>query len=658
MIKANLSEEILKVLLLEDKPSNVKHISKQINVSEKSIWNLMNSDRFKKMLGKVNLIRKPGVGIYLEGTDENIQKLNKRFNSYNIDLEVSNTSCNDKNIRKNLILIDLFKAVGPISTSLLADEHYISKSSIDNDLNNIESQLNVNDIMLVRKQNVGIYLKGDEFILRQYFEGFIISLNCSTINVKENESNYSEIDDNLYSVLNFIFPLKSIKLGINIIQEMERVILGYYTEESFKENLVQLLITMYRFKNGYKLTSVKCEKDIKFTEFSNILQNYRCNLDINELQFLWIKFTCSRFKVIKNIEIGTEYINFSKELLSSVLNNGGNEAVDNLTQSLAAHLSQAVKRSKMGIKVHNPMLNKIKEQYSNFYAMILTNINKFETKYNIAFNEDEIGFIALYICAFVEENLSNQYYKILIVCDKGIGVSQLIGYRLRREFKNLIITNSISSRDLQEKNFITNDLILTTTGIDNYKKYQNKIIKVNDILNSENIETINAIIWELQEKNIYRNESYILKKSFDFDIKVFKDSEINRYLLLEKYSKIALKMGYANECYIESVLKRERRASTSIGKRIAIPHGNEQFINKPAIIIIQNKNLIEWGTEKVDTILLLLLKFNDMQQNKSFFYRLFSYIEKPLSVRNINTDKEILNFKNYLLGEDDIYGNK
>jgi len=67
------------------------------------------------MLGKVNLIRKPGVGIYLEGTDENIQKLNKTHNSYNIDLKVSDTYCNDKHIRKNLILIDLFKAVGPIS---------------------------------------------------------------------------------------------------------------------------------------------------------------------------------------------------------------------------------------------------------------------------------------------------------------------------------------------------------------------------------------------------------------------------------------------------------------------------------------------------------------------------------------------------------------
>ena len=64
---------------------------------------------------------------------------------------------------------------------------------------------------------------------------------------------------------------------------------------------------------------------------------------------------------------------------------------------------------------------------------------------------------------------------------------------------------------------------------------------------------------------------------------------------------------YVDEGFIESVLKRENLAPTSIGDGFAIPHSFKGHIVKPGIGFMTLKKPIQWGEEKVQMILMIAL---------------------------------------------------
>jgi transcriptional regulator with AAA-type ATPase domain/transcriptional regulatory protein LevR len=69
----------------------------------------------------------------------------------------------------------------------------------------------------------------------------------------------------------------------------------------------------------------------------------------------------------------------------------------NLVQYLALHLYQTVERVTKGKQIFNPQLDRIKETYRREYATAEKMVEYAQKKIGIAFPEDEIGFVALYL---------------------------------------------------------------------------------------------------------------------------------------------------------------------------------------------------------------------------------------------------------------------
>ena len=102
---------------------------------------------------------------------------------------------------------------------------------------------------------------------------------------------------------------------------------------------------------------------------------------------------------------------------------------------------------------------------------------------------------------------------------------------------------------------------------------------------------------------------------------------------------------------MQSVIEREKRASTSIGKGLAIPHGDDTHILHPAVFVVRNAHPIRWGEDEVDIVLFLILKFNSIAENKQFFIRLYSCMEKTELIRDIDESSKLEKLKNYMMGE-------
>jgi phosphocarrier protein FPr len=72
--------------------------------------------------------------------------------------------------------------------------------------------------------------------------------------------------------------------------------------------------------------------------------------------------------------------------------------------------------------------------------------------------------------------------------------------------------------------------------------------------------------------------------------------------------------GYIKREYIESMLKREKQATTYLANGIAIPHGcieDKDCINETGIVILQFKNGIKWDNENIVYIVVGIAAKND-----------------------------------------------
>lgn len=338
----------------------------------------------------------------------------------------------------------------------------------------------------------------------------------------------------------------------------------------------------------------------------------------------------------------------SRELLSSVMELEHCDEIEYLIQNLAFHIYQAVKRSSMGIRVHNPILQKIKQKYGKFYSMVLTNVNKFETAYHISLNEDEIGFITIYICAIYEKNISNHYYKVLLVSNEGVGQTQLLAMQMMNNFPNLLIHDTCSSLNIKEDKLDDCDLIISTCPLMVKKEYSDKYIRISNFIDQKDLQIISAGILKYGGKTFQKKVTYDNESNIDF--KYFACNLNSREEIFYTYLQIAEQFGYCDHQYLQSVIEREKRASTSIGKGIAIPHGDDTHILHPAVFIVRNAHPIRWGEDEVDIVLFLILKFNSITENKQFFIRLYSCMEKTELIRDIDDMSKLEKLKSYMMG--------
>ena len=64
----------------------------------------------------------------------------------------------------------------------------------------------------------------------------------------------------------------------------------------------------------------------------------------------------------------------------------------------------------------------------------------------------------------------------------------------------------------------------------------------------------------------------------------------------------------------QSIIEREQLQSTYLDNGFAIPHGNPNYVEKTAISILLLDQPVEWGNQKADIIILLMIREDETQK--------------------------------------------
>ncbi len=215
-----------------------------------------------------------------------------------------------------------------------------------------------------------------------------------------------------------------------------------------------------------------------------------------EVNYLWQYLVAFRMKengegvselpLVK--EVTEEYINYFRDILG--------KHQDDIYQDLLLHIRPMIQRLQQNIKIKNRLLESIKVEYGMIFKRVQETSQLVSQKFDLPMvNDDENGFITLYIARVLEQN--PRPINIVIVCTTGVGTSELLKVKVAKRFPQVHMIAIISTRDIGQtlKQYPEIDMLLTTVHIT--QNIEIPVILVSAVFNITDQERVQRAVEEI-----------------------------------------------------------------------------------------------------------------------------------------------------------------
>lgn len=640
----------LEILLNSNNFISVDFIAEKLKVSNKTIRN--DFSKIEEIVNDAELKfnKKPGVGIAIEGSEEKKLELINSIKSSVKDIEPYSPED-----RFNYILKVLFMSKTSVTMRELSQSLFVSRVTLQKDLEKVEKWLSKFNLTLVKKTNYGIEINGSEEDWRKAIASLLDS-NRGYDGLKEiiYDDNHGKIDYKSICKLKELINI-DYKVLEKIVANAETKLKFKFSDEAFVSLIIHIAIAVKRLKEkkDIKLSDemLKSLKENEEYEIAvqialDIERSFEVKIPESEIGYILLHILGTKLLEGKNdklsinfdntgdnelaVIMAKEIINISERALHINLSND-----TQLLNGLILHLRPTINRLKYGLTLRNTILKEIKENYIEIFGAAWMTNTIFERYLGITMPEEEIGYICLHLAAAVERNKNP--LKALVVCASGIGTSQFISARLERSFKQIDIVDVISIIELKHRNLDDIDLVISTVPVECIKP----VLMISPLLNQNDIRRIEIFLGDSNRDAINRYSSHQFIDKGLIKIKNFSDSKEK---LIKSMCKDLLNSNYIEKEFMDSVLKREEIYSTEIGWGIALPHGDPEFVKKSCLAVNILENQLDWGRENVDTIFLLCISMEDRGKLKKWMRGLYNFLEMDenrVFLKNAKSSEEI-----------------
>lgn len=525
-----------KIILLKYIGKNIEDVSKELNISERTI-------RYRiKDLNEI--FREKKIFLYI----------NKKIIKFDGNIEIIKEILNKQTYifsteeRVNIItLLLLINSSGYKSENIL-NELDISRSTLKSDLKIVRDQFTEKNIQVISKANKGLFLLGEEidirkFLLDKFRKIYLVSGDKIIFSNKINsiESNILENVIDNSQVQHIIKFLKK------TIKDLKKKI----SDEAYQIIFLYLLILLNRLKNNFEISNCLNMNFIQSTEDYRVIKN---NISILEEKN---NFSIGEKEIIKITEfiLGAHTYNFNysfyenwiliERLIDNLITDVNNKININilndktLREGLINHIVPTIYRLKNNIELQESIYSEVLKDYEPLYKLIKTSLAEIENFVGKTFSENEIAFFVVHFILSMKRNeqILNEPKKILIVCGLGYGTSTLVKQEIEELFEvnvvDLVPLNNLSMINL--KNI---DFIISTVDIKE-KNINIPVLKVNAFLSKEDILLLlnngiknkkNKIDVEEIVKIIEKNSNILNKDSLKKDLLKYlsKDELLNK----------------------------------------------------------------------------------------------------------------------------------
>lgn len=641
-IKLNKRQKELVALLLDENTyRTVESFAHELFVSERTIHSDLKAINDYLQLKGLSVDKRRGVGVRVINSAYEYKNSNKGTEI--IGAEVGE--------RRKEITIRLLFNNERVTFEKLSEEYLVSKSSINNDLRYIEKIITAGNKLQLISDSKGTRFEGDQI---SFLKGHVEFNNM----IFEEDIMFAKSDNTEY-----LDELKKY-YGKDIVDTCSEVLYTYLIDgnkdipEHYTFNVLGMLIVIvYRIKKGHHIRH-EVNEDIhsRFLYIaSRLLEKITTALDLKyieeEATYLHRYLLSNKFYLLDNECSYSIIEDIVDNVRKSLKIHHWNDK--KLIELLKKHFSPMIYRLQSGIKIRNPFLDQIKNEFGPLFNITWMILNEYETDLGVTFNEDEVGFLVIYFQSAIEQ--SHTAKSILIVCSTGIATSELLVNRIRKVIPTSSSIKVSSIRDIEENSLVEADLIISTVNIDHIT--DKNIIKVSPLLNSLDMKKISAAY---NEKFVFQDKSNVdkfelpnlskfINKKFIIVDRDFKDKKT----LIGTVTQSMVDQQRVQEAALENMLKREKLGGTDLPSGAAIPHVNPRYVDETTIVIVKNKSCIKWDEYSVNLIFLIYISEKDTNYVKDIFSDIYQVVESRERVKHFN---ELIEHKDFikLIGRDDV----
>lgn len=512
-----------------------------------------------------------------------------------------------------------------ITQNDLAEEMYISLSTLKIHLNEVKNILKKYDLKITQYKTKGIKISGEETKLR-----------------------YCIVDIKNIHLENEFFQDLIMNIDINLLDDIIKKVLSerklQLTDRSQKKLCMYIAIAIQRSRNNKtvvypsSLTS-KIENTFEYSVAKEIIENIynQLNIDLSCSEVYYITQCLLASKKLIDVSESTNKKHV-KNLVNIILKEIHEKLSIDFTNDeylidgLTLHLNIALTRIHFQMNIRNELLEMIKNDYPLAFQMGVIAGKILEQYDNVKINENEIGYIALHFGAAlsrngIKENI--QAKNIIIVCASGLGISMLLKAKIEEYFNNrLNIIKILPEYEITKKIIDKVDFILTTVPIRDFSS--EKVIKINRILQKDDIELIENKIFN-KNRNFIKEFSDLFSRDNFYINKKFK----TKTECLEFLTNEAINKNLMSDFTKKSVFDREEISSTSIGDLTAIPHPIYSEKGKSFISILVLEKPVMWDEFLVQVVFLFNIEKKESNLWESIFFKLYKYIKEKKGINSI-----------------------
>lgn len=629
--------KIAKELLDSQHPVTSDYLAKSLGVTSRTIRSdLKQMSEEGKALG-LEIVPFRGVGYVLRFQDE---QSHRRLVSWLAeDREPANIPTLPGE-RVNYILRKLLIAKDYITLEQLADELYVSKSTIDHDLRQAEKLLEPYQIKVLKKPHHGLKVVGNEINLR-----FCLSEYFSKGAILERDERHA---DPGYAFL----PEQEVSRIRAIILNYVELIPVKLTDMALNNLIMHIAIAINRVKTGSAVVLNTSELDglqanSEYEIAADIVRELENAFSIiiprEEIGYITIHLMGAKgFRddlqetdAMKKV-ISDDILQLVMDMLQQINEMFGIDFSHDheLIWGLGLHLRSVVNRMKYHMNLRNPLLKEITESCPFAFELAVTASKALARYCKQSVNENEIAYIALHLAAALEraKNQLGQVRRIAIVCASGLGTAKLLEARIKQQFPGAVIVGSYPSFAVGKIKKEEVDLILSTVVLEHEEGIP--VVHVRSLLPDEDLRKIQqkvALTGQLQLSKEQRRLDQLFRQDlFVTDIACERPDEIIR-LLCERM----LDRGYVGERYQEWVLEREQLSSTAIGNLVAIPHPMYPDSQGSSIAVAILKKPIQWQRHQVQLVFMMALDKEEQDEFERIFADFLAIVQNKSNIAKL-----------------------